>query len=375
MFELYRLSEVTPYAYHFSGILFTLIWVIFWKNNSAPYVFSFKKDWKYYLLFASFLLFVLTSAYGLDFYGYMENVERYSHDITGFHLEKIYEYIIEYTNQNYFLFRLVVWGGAMMLFTQTVDKYELDSTRSLFLLFLLFIPVFTYARATLAMACYYCGIAYFSLKNNKIEKAIGIFLILASFLFHKSLFVLILFTLFYYLPLNRRNVLLLIGIVLLFGYGIDQLMNSFMGALMGLGDEQLAEKLERNLEDAEMRTDTNMTIYGMISTIWHYTPFYLTFYIISNELLKKKNEEKIPQYIKGLYRIVFSVILLATAMLLFSEQTLTYFYRYLYMTMIPLIILLVYLYQNRLLSVKSYKWILYIGGGYNIFTFLTFILR
>ena len=77
----------------------------------------------------------------------------------------------------------------------------------------------------------------------------------------------------------------------------------------------------------------------------------------------------------ALFRITFSLVVLANAILLFSSGSLTNFYRILYMSFIPLSILVVYLYTNNYMSKSNYKSIVYIGGGWNIYMFFSMFLK
>ena len=334
------------------------------KNNNRAFLLAFL-----------IVIFAVTSWYTGDFFGYQRLVELYYPGIENFHLEKVYEYIIQFTKNNYLLFRIVIWGGATLCYVQTVKILKINLLMALFIMFLLFTTTFCYARATLAMGVYFLGLSLLMEGRNshKVKYVImGAAILISSYFFHKSLATLIIITTFYFIPLNRKTIIPVILTIIIIGYGIDSLINSFQNVLIGIGDEQLVDKIEQSREVFASRQSKSATFFGWVSIIWGYMPYYLSFYFISKEMLEKSGH---PNTMKGLYRITFAIMLLSIVLLFFSAQSITYFYRYLYMSFIPISILIVYLFTKGYFNMSKYKTIIYVCGGYNLWFFFSYLLR
>ena len=372
----FNASGVTAAGAFFCGLLFLFIIGIYWgrctkypidkRQNGTP------------LLFFLITLFALTAWYQGDFFVYMRNVVvDFYVGIKSFHLENIYVYIIELTGQNYILFRLVIWGGALAFFLCTVKNYRLNATLSLFLMFLLFASIFSYARASLAMAVYFLGLSVFCKGHNKKKSILaitGVCVIMSSYLFHKSMAVVIILTVFYFIPISKKTILPILFIVAVFGVFIDSYMDTFMESLMSMGDNHLADKIDEVMNgDTERRGAIGATFFGWISILWAYVPFYLSFILVA--FIFFKDQKKCSSEMTGLFRITFAIVILSTSILVFSAKSLTFFYRYLYMSFIPLSILIAYLLENKRMEKKQYKLILFLGGGYNIITFLSYVIN
>ena len=373
MFD-FTITQVTHSGNVFCSALFFLILCLYWRKCATINA-LYSKDLKgEKLLFFIILIFAVTAWYAGDFFGYKKNVEEYTPGMQHFHLEKVYEFIILFTQKNYLLFRIIVWGGALTLFYSTSKACKVNPLLSLFYMFLLYATIFSYARASLAMAIYYFGVVVFSNGQKKrlfLLIVIGLLLIICSYFFHKSMLLMILIFVFYFVPITRKTIIPSIIFVTLIGYEVDLLMNSFQGLLMSLDDIDLSERIEYNIEMADSREQINATLYGWIAIILQYFPFYVPFVMISFIMLQKRSGN-IPMTMKGLYRITFATVVASTTMLLFSSQSLTYFYRYLYMSFIPLTLLTIYLLRNRYIKLRWYQWSLYLAGGYNILTFLSY---
>lgn len=111
--------------------------------------------------------------------------------------EAVYQLLSFYFKGNYFLFRILVWGSSILIFCITSKRLKIPPRVSIICLYCLFIPLFSYARATLGMCIYFCGFS-FLIKPNKhfrfFNLLFGIFLILVSSIFHRSMLVLIILT-------------------------------------------------------------------------------------------------------------------------------------------------------------------------------------
>lgn len=374
MFD-FTITEITRIGNIYCSLLFFLIVGTYWKKGTSL-LHSYKSKGSK-VLFVMIALFAVTSWYTGDFFGYMKNLQNYYIGIENFHLEKVYEYIILFSGKNYILFRIIVWGGALACYFFTARLYKLNTTLSLYFMFLLFVTIFSYARASLAMAIYFMGISLFykGLNTKKwIMVVSGITIILISYFFHKSMLAVIIITPVYFVTITRKNLFIIVLVIAILGFTVDLLSKSFLNYLLDIGDQELVDKLEVLQDNVEDRSNINATLFGWIPLIWQYVPFYLTFLFVSMSYFKKERSKYLKS-MKGLYNITFSLIIFSTVILVFSSKNILLFYRYLYMTFIPLSLLTVYLYSDGYIKHSRYKTILYICGGYNIWYFFMQIIH
>lgn len=368
---VFNLTGPTAAGIFYCAVLFFLIILPYWKRCATYPIYANNGKAGVFALLITF--FAVTACYTGDFFGYKNLVEIYEVSMQDFHLEPIYQFIIVLVNNNYVLFRTIVWGGAVLCIVRTSQILNINVLLTLYIVFLLFTTQFCYARATLAMAVYFWGLSIF-LTGRESRRLVfiifGLVLLMSSYLFHKSMLVVVALTIFCFIPITKKTIVpILLGLLIL-SIGIDTLTSSFQDALMSMGDTQLSGKIEQSRELNEGRQSVNATYFGWIFLIWGYVPFYLTFIMVAIEMLKNK---KYKISIVGLFRVTFAIVAMSTMLLFFSAQSITYFYRYLYMSFIPLSILTVYLVTNGLLTSSKYKTIIYACGGYNIWFFFNFL--
>lgn len=177
-----------------AGLLSLLMLVSVWKVRTYPHKLSNKG-----IVFALFLclLYYLFPMAGTDFYDYKEWVETTGYtDISSIpqyylHFEKPFYYIINIVNNNYFLFRLVVWGGSLFLYWQTAKRLKIDKSTFAFYLCICIVPLTAVSRVCLAYALAFYGFSFLAQPitrkgSNLFSFILGSSIILFSLLFHRS---------------------------------------------------------------------------------------------------------------------------------------------------------------------------------------------
>mgnify|MGYP001190129796 CR=1 FL=1 len=181
-------------AYFLAGLLSLLMIVSVWKVRTFPHKLS--NEGTVVALFLC-LLFYLFPMGGTDFYDYKELVETAGFtDISSIplyylHYEKPYYYIINIVNNNYFLFRLVVWGGSLFLYWQTAKRLKIDKSTFAFYLCICIVPLTAVSRVCLSYALAFFGFSFFAQpitrkRSNLISFILGSSIILSSLFFHRS---------------------------------------------------------------------------------------------------------------------------------------------------------------------------------------------
>ena len=361
----FSVTECSKGMYLYCFAFFLLIFSVYWKKYSG-FCKSLKLDILFFLLI---LAYVTTSFYNGDFWhlqDYIVNENQLWKPS-----EPIYDTISDFVGDNYLLFRIIVWGGALVLIIKIFKRYSLNINTTLYYFFALYISVFDYARVSLAMAIYFFGFVLFTNVPKKFSlwcKVLGVTLMLLSVVFHTSLLAVILLTFIIWLPLNKKTL-----IFLAFAFPIFSLIIKFVvfDIILGGAGELIMYKIS-GIIDADMGETTTME---RIRLMWHYSTFYIPFIIVSYLLFFKNDVNHFPKSILKLYKITLSIIVLATSTLFLGTSSKVLFYRFLYMSMIPLTVLMCYLKETGVLSLKMYKKIMIYGALYLVFRHTKVLLR
>ena len=306
---------------------------------------SYGLGWKIFVSLV--ILCIITFCLDPDFFTYQNEVHNYR---TGedTHFEPIYGLIISMCLNNYLLFRILIWGGAILITIYTFKLFQVDRYLALYLLFSLYMTSFYYARASVAMAFFYCGLAVFlnSSRHNIIKYANTIILFGLSCSFHLSMLIGIAVVPISLVKLDRIKILLLIVIAIVFAFFAKVYVADLFTLLANSSEDRLEQKLNfyGNLSDDGISLN--------LFSITYYLRFYLPLFYITKVLFFniKKQNFPYPKWVKPLYNIVLSFSLISIVLLGLDYGSLVFFNRILYMSMIGICILLSFLFKNKLIS-------------------------
>ena len=329
----------------------------------------------FWLLF--FCVFAITYAIDSDFFHYKEMVSE-TREVLEYGLERVYQYIILSTNNNYFLFRLIVFGGSVFVYYLVLGRFKINKMQGLLLMVVVFGGVFSYARATLAFSVYYLGLSFLLELNSKdtINKhlffyrilgvLLGCGLIISSYYFHRSMILLIAFTPFAFLKLGKRGVwaMTILSPILLF-VALSLLGNVFSILFY---DEVIEHRITDTYAEA---IDAEANWRGVISNILSYGRFVLCFIFVSMSIFK--NGITMRREIKQLYSYYVVLSLFSVISYPLFEGNSIYAIRFLRMTIVPIVIIVTYLYSNGMLPAKQLKCILYVSMLFSLSTFARYI--
>lgn len=329
-------------------IIYLLFIVVYYKRYVTFALYQYNKT-NYWLVLAALLL-IITACIDGDWFSYREMVYNYDFIVGAYnHGEPIYAYIIRFIHNNYLLFRIIVWGGALGITCLTFYRFGVNINTAVFFLIAVFLVKFNYSRATLGMASYFLGLS-FLLKPGKsnifIRFIIVVFCFWGGYEFHHSIILLIFVTIVAYLPMEKPYVVLILLVLLPF-------FASFFHDNFLLIDQLENEYISKKLNNYIERDTGSSNIYGKIAGIISYGAFILP--IIIDTIIVAKNSKTIELPIKRLYRITIVTSLLAFMFAFMGLNSTVFIYRILFMTMIPLTILTVYLYENKLMTLKTYS--------------------
>lgn len=347
-----------------------LFYIYVFSRYYTPIITSNKKDdvvsWKGLGLL--FFLYTMTSFINGDYFNYIRWIDLALNSPYS-NVEPFYKELLTIINSNYLVFRTVVWGGALLLFIRTVQRLEIPVSLSLFVLFAIFVLLFSYARATLAMAVYFYGVSFFiaPFKNNRIVSfIIAAALVLLSRSFHSSAIVMIAITPIIFLSSNILNSKSHLFFFLL-GFGTFL----FLYLPHIYSSSMITEAESERLQHYSEKEAINYSFWGIIGNILEYSRFYLPLAIVGR-MLFSKNGQKLHSHDRHVATIAsfsmtyfYLALMLDFISLLFLAlnpiENFTLFYRILYMSMIPLTIAISGAAYLHIISNKQLQFIINLG--------------
>ena len=366
MYNFVNFAHGTTFALNlYCFLLYCFLLLISLKGNVVELYTKDNYRTRTVLLFCGLLLFALTSFVGDDFFHYYDFMSEYRGQVFGdqeFGLEAFYQYLISYIDGNYFLFRLVVWGGSLVLTTYATKKFDANIYHTLYLILAGFIITFSYARATLAMATFYVGAVLVSvaseenIKKRAIHTILGFAIMACSMYFHRSMLaVLALAFCWLFIPwkkqITRFSLLLFPILVMICSFIMKTAFEELFVVANTVEDD--SGTLLRAEYYAEQDVVVN-NVNGLIRLAFHYAAFYLPFFIIGITTLSKGVVEQMSKRSIWLYQIIFLIFIFATSFLFMEADMGTLLDRYLYMSFIPMTILIAYMKDSGLLKRERY---------------------
>ena len=304
--------------------------------------------------------FFVTNCINGDFYHTMEKVHSFNqNDLYFFNGEPIYREITTFVNNNYLLFRTIVWGGAFIVFCITARRMRAPLFMAVSIICISYNILFCYSRATAAMAVYFCGLSFFCCQYKKklLGYVVGIFLILFSRSFHSSAVIMILMTLALFLPARKWSIVLAIIAIPIIAYYLKDYY--FIYALDEETDEFMSKKLlsysERGLGQGIANIIISFLRYASI-----YIPIIFCYKSVFNK--REKGEKDVSEV--RLFKVIIGLVYASTVFLFFGGTFYTFFYRILQMTIIPIALLLSRLYYEKKIPKKHLLFCLLTGVLY-----------
>ena len=350
----------------FNQYLFVLVYWIFLiflsyriKDNIIT------NKWVWFL----FYIFCLYAFWCTDYFTYKYKFKAGYFDLD--YKDPVYAYIQQYSYGSYILFRTLIWGSALFLYYKTIKRFDININFVAYVFCVFFLLTFSYARASLAMASYFYGISH--LLINKNEKTIyritlGESFIIISYFFHRSLLPLILLAPVCFVKFNKKLIFLSIVLFPI----VSVLTNQFLADL--LSDTIDFGASVSGFTDAA----TAYASYSNKAKNWKYmltsfldqSKFFIVYVYVLWIFVKNKSRETIDSNsaFSRLLTLTSIIIYIAFAFLTTSGNGATEVigYRYLFMSGIPLTILIGYLNTNGKVNIRSLNLVLLYAGLYGL---------
>lgn len=338
-------TEQTPQLVLFDILLVLLIFITLRRTLRKPFRIS---EPEYYLAIFFGILFCLFSFWGTDWFHYIEVYEKLQKGKDS-HVEEIY-YWIAGISPNYIVFRLFIWGSALLLFVDITRRLSVSKELAFILFGCMYLTWFSYARASLAMVMAYYGYSLIlkPYRNKRFSIILAITAILGSFYFHKSsLFAIATVSLCVLIKKypTKAVVMCLMMYPLLIMFAKSQLAD-IMSSDIDANESDLSSYMSSSqhyLDAKATKRGIGAIIMGKLESIPYYMVAFLSFFALKNY------RRLIPQDIKG-FMLLTILLLIFSSIFTFDLgfNTGMFYGRFIKFLAIPSSIVLAYLYQNRI---------------------------
>lgn len=325
-----------------SYILLTLAFILSYQ--------AYKRNGQVKLVVFTYMLFCIFAFWSSDTASYEWMFRQ--HKVSYFK-EPIYYYIGLLCFDSYYIFRTLIWGTATIFFYYTVKNFKLNRSLAFFVLTYFFLMTFSYARASLAMATYLFGLSF--ILNNRYSKtalAKGVFFILLAPFFHRSYYVVVAITPFLFIKINKKVVLFILVLSPLFARMIQSILQVFLNSQIEFGEN--LENFSDSVQDYAGRHSHRQRNWKfLLVTSIHQVSYYFTIAFILYHYFKNKTNILFDNRMRKMITLTVVIAIISTIFTINGIDN--YFstivgYRFLYMTSLPIVVVLSYMYMRKIIS-------------------------
>ena len=348
----------------------------------------------YFTLFM-WLLFNIFSFWGNDWFHTYLGYEDMMKGTTS--AEDIYIWIASnLAPDNYYLYRIIVWGSAQLLLWDTFKRLSVSSHLILALFISVWMIWFSFGRFSLAMALVFWGLTIYhnSSRLSILPKIVGVFAIVGSFYFHKSAIFLILVSLLTMLT-SKMNRMTFIIFIIAFPILIHFITAGFIDTLLLYTTDKI-EDLDNYIAVAQKYMENDRSSNGIgsfIGLLLEKIPFYLILVLGIIAVLKADNtlsgidykeavdvetfddnpHPLVPDDIKMFVRFLFFILLLSS-FFLFNNfiNTQVIYDRFTKFSIVPAAIVLAYLLDTN--KYIRHAWRIYRFALFGTFYQMAYVL-
>lgn len=353
MLESYNLEGVLICTLFFVVLL---LYAVFNKNNT--------KDRNIFYPHILILIFCVFAFWSQDYYHYIESLSvidyRFPKSEQANHLEQLYIWIAYFVNGHYTLFRLCVWGLAYILFVKTLKNFEVYNSQSIALFIVYFLLMFSYARVSLGMASLFYGISLL-LKTDKsriINICLGLAMLYLAYNAHKSMFLVIAISPLILLRYNKYTVPIIALCAMLTAWLYSDMLISEILISDTVNDEY-GELIQESANYYIAAETIQLGVVGLFERLLQvFTLIVPIVYCFTNTKANNYISSNFKLRCLVNYSLLISLISIALGIIISFESPL--FYRFVYMTYIPNIIILSTLFKNHIIPLGKYNKLFFI---------------
>lgn len=363
MFELIKFN---PWLVGCNLIMILIGYLIVYPALKYPYCLTKSRRQLAYCLIVFFCVFAF---WGSDFFHIYDNYKELVS--SGWELEYIYHLIAkDIVPDNYFLWRLIVWGFATILIANTFKRVRVNQDLAVCFFLMIWILWFSYARVSLSMAMAFFGLAIISNSQSSLFSWLyGLVFISASLFFHKSAGFAVCISILSLLVPNKWNnkwFLVLLCFPLMVYFARTYLSTILIGDLSS-NNEEITSYIERGQN--YMNDDSYIQGFGyLLGQLFERIPYYMI-YVSSLRILIYKTYSVDNKCIMAFMKAMALLVTVASVFAFdISINTQLIYERFMRFSFIPSCVLLTYFWCNNIYP-KWQKWtfhIAWIGSFYQI---------
>ena len=304
----------------------------------------------FYILSALFSTFAFAEA---DTYHYHEIYDQMLIYNESIHVEEFYYQLIKFLPANYYVWRFVVWGTALMILIHTLRRLKIDSTFVYLVFPVILLQQFAVTRGCLGIAVFLMSVSYIINPNPRykiISIILGYLFAVISLFLHQSLIIFAIIFLFALIPITKN-----VFFILLLAYPIIRaIILPYTINLLGTGffDDETVSFATHYLNSEQSVANIN----GIIRMIVEYIPRLLVFYFLIKQFVFRQNEY--PRVIRIMFQ--YSFVLFYIALLFWGQETSSFVTnRTIHLMCFPLMITLTYILTQYRTVPKYMKLVLF----------------
>lgn len=288
------------------------------EDDDEYFFYKPRTFWWRMLLFT--ILFCTFGCVGGDF---LHNEVIYDLNITSdtpIHFEKVYFLLIKWLPQNYYVWRLCVWGLASLFLFKILDEIHSDLDFSFLVFTLMLLNYFPNLRQTLGfMLMFYGYVLLFRAKEDFSAKklALGLAMLAVSVFFHSTTYIFILLSLLLFIPGTKSLAVIVISLIAFpFLYDITKELSAQLIAVLGSNDI-MQEKATRYIESS-LRVKVN--INGFLKLFINRTPVLMVLlYGIKKIMIDNEKASYVERHL-----LMLSYVFLYISCLFFNNDVSAY---------------------------------------------------
>lgn len=293
----------------------------------------------YAIILILFCTFAFTNA---DFYYYKISYDNGTFSQT---VEPVYIWLKNHLSKNYYSWRLVVWGFSIIILFWTIQRLGLDKKTSCGIITLFYATTLYFQRASLGMSILFLGYSLIvrPTRYKTISLLLGAVIIVISFFFHKTMLVPIAVLLLTIFNPNKKAINLSLILFPLLVSIVTYALNNIGEIVPGLSffDERM--NFSNRLYHYFSMNQSVYNFNGIIRAIFRYTPDVLSLGYATK--LIAYDRLQVEKYITPFFVFWYDMTYIA-ALFIFQDVSSFIFERFLMMSYIPRLIVLIYLYRN-----------------------------
>lgn len=352
------------------GIFVFILWlmIVFLDRSQATKLGYKRKPFSVVGVGVVLLIFSLFDFMGGDWVNYYYQFNDYTKHGIDRHFEPIYNFFADISFKNFFIWRLYIWGIAIVSFCLTIKRLRLSPSFVLLLILLAYFQYFIGARQTLGFCIIYYAVSFIVRPIKGQPRIFNIAVIVAlmtlSLFCHKSMMIYILVIAFSAILRLNKKTILVSAIAFPFLYFSIMFLSEYFLTKTGLMDEKV---VEAGLEYLNSKEKWELNSAGLFQRVIDWTPVILLYGIIIKDVILRK-----VSFVENKFNIYFNIayILFYISWLFRGQTTSVYLApRFWDASILPLIIFgSSYFYKRR--ANKIFKTILFFFLISDLYRFL-----